>query len=189
MAEEYTLIRATKLKEARSYFQGGKQKPKTESLTTVLNSQLNTLFELQNNIYLWYYTDIEFIGQILLFSIQVQYYSSIYSQRVLQKELLFWYCCHLCNQSTRNPNQGAEFNCVLQEKHIRDSSCPQEFGSYKSKKTKHTSFAYLCTSAHRIQETNKDHGLTWCTVALPHFLSNHCQDFRTLTAKWTQRGI
>lgn len=89
MAEENTLIRATKLKEARSYFQGGKQKPKTESLTTVLNSQLNTLFELQNNIYLWYYTDIEFIGQILLFSIQVQYYSSIYSQLVLQKELLF----------------------------------------------------------------------------------------------------
>lgn len=47
-------------------------------------------------------------------------------------------------------------------------------------------------STHRIQETNEDHGLTWSTVALPHFLSNHRQKkkkFRNLTAKWTQRGI
>lgn len=92
-------------------------------------------------------------------------------------------------RALRNPNQGAEFNCVLLEKHLRDSSCPQEFGNDKSKNTKHTPFANLYYFTQRIQETYEDHGLTWFTVALHQFLSNHCQDFRTLTAKWTQRRI
>lgn len=51
---QYPLVCATKLKEAGSYIQSAKQKPTTESMTTVLNSQVSEFsatFELQNNTF------------------------------------------------------------------------------------------------------------------------------------------
>lgn len=62
------IIHAIKLKAARNNIQGLKQKPIKEFVAAVLNSQLNTPFKLQNNVFVLpqYYTDKEFIEHIML---------------------------------------------------------------------------------------------------------------------------